>query len=231
MKKLSIILGTLLCAASIHAYASDLLSDGMVKKGGGTISTKEDVEYSNRVFNVSDPEYDWTQTNTKKIKVELKGEVLLLTSKEEDGVAFTIAELPIDIEENSDFMFGVKLVGPKLDDKKSLGLIFDYENERNYKGLAIYKKQFNYFVVKDGTLSSVKSGLVKMKGNTYKIVMTRKNGKVEFTLNDLEICILKKVSISNAMFGAFIHGKMTAMMPCFYMHNSEREDTEQSTTD
>ncbi|MDE5800118.1 MAG: hypothetical protein K2H74_03725 [Paramuribaculum sp.] len=231
MKKSVIILGALLCAASMQTYASDLVSGGIGKKLGVTVPTVEGQEESDIIFDVSDPAYDWTQTDSKKIKVEIKGDGLVMESKEEDGVAFTIAELPIDIEEGSEFMFGVTLLGPKLDDKKSLGIIFDYEDARNYKALAIYKKQFDYFVVKDGTVSSVKTGLVKMKGNTYTIVMTRENGKVEFKLNDLEICTLKKVSITNAMFGAFIHGKMKALMPCFYMHNADHEDTEQSTTD
>lgn len=231
MRKSAIILGALICAASMQVYAFDLLSEGMIKKLGVSIPTIEGVEESDIIFDVSDPEYDWSQTDSKKMKVELKNEVLMLASKENDGVAYTIAELPIDIEEGSEFMFGVTLLAPKLDDKKSLGIIFDYEDARNYKALAIYKKQFDYFVVKDGTVSSVKTGLVKMKGNTYTIVMTRENGKVEFKLNDLEICTLKKVSITNAMFGAFIHGKMKATMPCFYMHNADREETEQSTTE
>lgn len=231
MKKSIFILSTLICVASMQAYAFDLLSGGSTKEHGVKVPTIEGQEESNIVFNVSDPEYDWSQSHDKKISVEINNEGLVLSSKEDDGMAFTIAELPIDIEENNEFMFGVTLIGPKIDDKKNLGLIFDYENARNYKGIAIYKKQFDYFVVKDGTLSSVKTGLVKIKGNTYTITMERKNGKVEFKLNDLELCVLKKVSITNAMFGAYIKGKMKAIMPIFYMYNAEREDSEQSTTD
>lgn len=215
----------------MQTYASDFsFFNEAMPKTGVTTPTVENQGNTNIIFSPTDPEYDWSQTYSKNIKVESKNVGFLMESKEENGTAFTIAELPIDIEDNCDFMFGVTLSGPKLDDKKSLGIIFDYEDARNYKGLAIFKKQFDYFVVKDGTMSSVKTGLVKMKGNTYTISMYRKNGKVEFKLNDLEICTLKKVSITNSMFGAFIHGKMKAIMPYFYMFNPEHMDTEQSTT-
>lgn len=227
-----IIISAFICAVSLQTYATDFVdANDAMGKAGIIIPTVENQGNTNIIFSPLDPEYDWSQSYSKKIKVESKNIGFLMESKEENGTAFTIAELPIDIENNCDFLFGVTLSGPKLDGNKSLGIFFDYEDTRNYKGLAIYKKQFDYFVVKDGSVSSVKTGLVKMKGNTYTISMYRKNGKVEFMLNDLEICTLKKVPITSSMFGAFIHGKMKATMPFFYMFNPEHMDTEQSTTD
>lgn len=231
MKKSVFILSICLLAASAQAAAGSNFATNMAMKFTATTPELEGQEAESFTYETSDPEYDWSQFDTKKISVEIKHEGIVMTSKEDDGVAFTIAELPIDVDHNSEFLFGVTLLGPKLDEKKSIGLIFDYEDARNYKGIAIFKKQFEYFVVKDGTRSSVKTGLVKMKGGAYTITMQRQDGKVEFKLNDLELCVLKKVSITNAMFGAFIQGKMKAVMPVFYMYNAEREDTEQSTTD
>ncbi|MDE5784196.1 MAG: hypothetical protein K2H97_07775 [Prevotella sp.] len=190
-----------------------------------------DADSTNVVFSVSDPEFEWSQTDTKKIKVLLNAEGLKFESKEDDGVALSIVELPINVENNREFIFGVNIQGPKLDDKKSFGLLFDYEDGRNYKGLTIFKKQYEYFVVKDGVRSSVKTGLVKFKGTTYKLNVKRENGGMEFTLNDIEVCKLRRISIASSYFGVYICGKMKALMPDFIMYVPDQEDIEQSTTD
>lgn len=193
----------------------------------------QDAEMANAVHSVSEPDFEWSEMGSKQIKVRLTDKGLQFESKEEGGVAYSIAELPINLEENSEFTFGVLITGVKLDDKKCIGLIFDYEDSRTYKGISIFKKQFEYFVVKDGVMSTVKTGLVKTnnKSNVYGLTMSRANGKVEFKLDGLEICTLKRVSIDSPMFGAFIRGKMKAIMPSFIMYNAETEDTEQTTTD
>lgn len=190
-----------------------------------------DDDSINTVFSVSDSEYEWSEIDKKKIKVLLNSKGLEFESKEDDGVAWSIVELPINVENNREFIFGVNIQGPKLDDQKSIGMLFDYEDNRNHKGITIFKKQYEYFVVKDGVRSSVKTGLVKIKGNTYKLNLKRENGGIEFTLNDIEVCKLRRISINNSYFGVYIKGKMKALMPNFIMYVPEQEDIEQSTTD
>lgn len=187
--------------------------------------------YFDKSVDISDPLYEWSEMDSKLAKVQLTSGGLLLESKKDEITAFSIAELPISLEENSEFVFGATFTGVKPNENKSVGLIFDYEDARNYKGIAVFKKQFNYFVVKDGIATPIKTGLVKMKGNVLTLLMVRKNGKIEFLLDGLEICTAKRVSITSPIFGMFVQGKMKAIVPEFFMGNILPEETEQSTTD
>lgn len=187
-------------------------------------------EYGQTVFSVSDPEYEWSQIDTKSVKVTLKSQSLLFESKEDNGLAYTISELPIDVEGLSEFIFGINLKNLKIDDKNSFGIIFDYQDLRNYKGISISKKQYTYFTVKDGILSVVKNGPVKYKGSNFELMLKRQNGGVEFVLNGIEVCKLRKISLTSSYFGAFVNGKAKAEMPTFIMYIPEQEDTEQSTS-
>lgn len=229
MKK-TIILAALLMAlttapASAQGFSAAVATE-QTDQPGATSGQSDDI-----FFEISDPLYEWSEIDSKLAKVQLTSNGLLLESKTDNGVAFSIAELPINLEENSAFVFGAIFTGVKLNEKKMVGLIFDYEDGRNYKGIAVSKKQFEYFVVKDGVSTPVKTGLVKMKGDILALYMARHDGKVEFYLNDLEICTVKRISITSPMFGVFVQGKMKAMVPKFMMNSFVPEETEQSTTD
>lgn len=182
-------------------------------------------------FSVSDPEYEWSQADSKQAKVLLKTEGLLLESKKEDGVAFSVCELPIDVEGSPEFIFGIKLRNIEIDDKNGFGIIFDYVDSRNYKGISIGKKQYVYFTVKDGVTSEVKSGPVKYKEKNVKLILKRENGGVEFVLNGIEVCKLRKIELSSSYFGVFVSGKGKVTMPGFIMYIPEQGDSEQSTSD
>ena len=207
-------------------------------------------EYGQTTFSVSDPEYEWSQIDTKQIKVAFKAESLLFESKQDNGFAYSVVELPIDVEDRTEFLFGIKLKGFKPDDsskieklalkkgnvdaanliKSSFGIIFDYQDIRNYRAVAISKKEYHYYMVKDGIVSMIKSGPVKYKGDSFKLIMKRENGGIEFMLNGIEVCRLRKITLSSSYFGAFINGKGKAEMPSFMMYIPEQEDTEQSTS-
>lgn len=241
MKKQSIILAALLIAlTAMPASAWNLfgnLKDKYSAPAPDSAQIQEMIDeysasnpYIGKTIDISDPQYEWSETDSKLAKVQLTSGGLLLESKADNGVAFSIAELPINLEENSEFVFGATFTGVKLNEKKMVGLIFDYEDARNYKGIAVSKKQFEYFVVKEGIATPVKTGLVKTKDGRLVLNMVRKNGKIEILLDGLEICTLKRVSITSPMFGMFVQGKMKATVPDFVMDNIVADDTEQSTT-
>lgn len=215
MKKITFLLGALLAVAPVAtASLPDELTD----------------EYGQTVFSVTDPEYEWSQTDTKHVKVELKSQALLLESKSDDGFAFSVSELPVNAEDMPEFLFGFNLRNMKIDNKNKFGMIFDYEDTRNYKGLSISKKQYEYFTVKDGVYSTIKSGPVKYKGNDFKLILKRENGGIEFVLNGIEVCRLRKITLTSSYFGVFVAGKAKAEMPDFMLYIPEQEDTEQSTS-
>ena len=146
-------------------------------------------------------------------------------------MAFSVVELPIGVENNVEFIFGVDLEGPKLNDNNGVGMIFDYQDNRNYKAMMISKKQYCYIVVKDGISSTVRTGLVKYKGNKYQLILKRENGGAVFLLNGIEICKLRRISLTSSYFGVFVSGKAKTILSNFIMFVPDQEDTEQSTTD
>lgn len=196
-------------------------------------------EYGQVVFSTTDPEYEWSQIDSKQIKVGFKGQALQLESKIPDGFAYTVTELPIDVEDTPDFLFGFTIYGFKPSDLSknnnalmtgSFGMLFDYQDIRNYKAIAIFKKTYQYYTVKDGVMSMVKSGPVKYNGNSFNLICKRENGGVEFQLNGIEVCKLRKIELTSSYFGVFINGKGKAVVPSFIMYIPEQEDIEQSTT-
>lgn len=210
-------------------------------------------EYGNVVFSASDPEFDWSQTDTKQIKVKFKSQALQFESKLPNGFAFSVTELPINVEDTPDFLFGFTLNGFKPSDYTknekifsgllkqsdtnnnllipgSFGMLFDYQDVHNYKALAIFKKTYQYYTVKDGIISLVKSGPVKYNGDSFKLILKRENGGIEFVLNGIEVCNLRKIALTSSFFGVFINGKGKAEMPSFMMFIPAQEDIEQTTT-
>lgn len=214
MKKTTILIGAFLAVVpTASAYIPDDFN----------------YESENCVFSVADPEYEWSQTDTKQIKVELKSHFLLLESKADNGFAYSVSELPFNAEDTPEFIFGIDL-NLKIDNNNHFGMIFDYQDNRNFKGISISKKQYEYFVVKDGGYSAVKNGLVKYKGNDVKLILRRENGGIKFVLNGIEICKLRRISLTSSYFGAFVRGKAKAAMTDFIMYIPEQEDSEQSTS-
>lgn len=212
-------------------------------------------EYGQVEFSATDPEYEWSQIDSKQIKVGFKSQSLQLESKSLDGFAYSVTELPINVEDTPEFLFGFTLNGFKPGDSSkneklasallskannanasnvmmmgSFGMLFDYQDIRNYKAIAIFQKTFQYYVVKDGVPSMIKSGPVKYKGNSFNLIMKRENGGIEFLLNGIEVCKLRKITLTSSYFGVFINGKGKAEMPSFMMYIPEQEDTEQSTS-
>lgn len=238
MKHIVITLAVLLAAGG-SAFASNKIFNGFGDKAvvkaqksasKGMDFNVESEDSVNITYSTTDPEYDWSQFDSKKIKVRSSANGLMLESKEDKGTASSIVELPVDTDEAANFWFGIHINTSKIDGDKCFGIVFDYEDANNYKGLAIFKKQYSYFTVKGGTLSSVKTGPVKFQGNSFLLMMKRANGGLEFTLNNIEVCKLKRITISNPYLGVFITGKMTAVVPHFYWHEISPEDYEQSTT-
>ena len=215
MKKIIILLSAILAVAP---FASAFIPDELTEDLGET------------VFSVTDPEYEWSQTETKQVKVELKSQALVLESKSEKGFAFSVSELPINVEDMPEFIFGFNLKDLKIDNDNKFGMIFDYQDIRNYKGISISKKHYEYFIVKDGVYSAIKTGLVKYKGNDFNLILRRENGGIKFILNGLEVCMLRKITLTSSYFGVFVSGKAKAKMPDFIMYIPEQEDTEQSTS-
>lgn len=215
-------------------------------------NTTEDAVYS-----VLDSEYEWSLVSNKYKKVMVKDGGLMLISK--GGMTNSVVELPINVAED-DFTFGVSLnvfskvcdVTKTLSSKKfyklfngtqnlavlgissslnGLGIIFDYVDANNYKGLIIFQKHWECFNVRNGMISPVRSGMLKHTGKSYNISVARKAGVTSFMLDDFELIKLRNLTFQSPCFGVFISGTgMKAIMPNFTFTSEVPGDSEESTT-
>lgn len=206
-----------------------------MSEAGKDISDSNNQEESFRSFlySMDDTQFDWSQSENKKVKVMLKNQGLILESKEKDETAWSVVELPINLE-HEDFIYGVTFLNTDLGDDVSIGLLFDYENNHNYKGIGISKKQFRYFSCKDNVTSDIQTGLIKYKGKgkVLNLLMERKQGKLFLYLNDIEIAKFNRVKIENEFFGIYLAGKGKTTVPYFIFNIPQKDGvSEQSTSD
>lgn len=174
------------------------------------------------IFPTSDINYEWSQFKTKTGSSLILKNSLVLESKKEDQRVLSVVELPANTE-NDTFIYGASFCGPKLNESTKLGIIFDYSDNRNYKGIAINKTQFFYFITKDGIISDIKTGLIKNQGTNYNLVMSKTGDKIRFIFNGIEFAKINKVSIKNPFFGVFLEGKGKTEIPSFIYYSEITE--------
>lgn len=118
------------------------------------------------------------------------------------------------------------------EDNKFVGLVFDYENDKNYRAFVVSKKEYVYYSVEKGERSIVKQGLVKPGKLISQILLKYDSSKIEFLLNGIEVTTLKRISLNSSQLGIIIEGKTKAVCKdfMFYTINSETEH-EESTSD
>lgn len=173
-------------------------------------------------FQLTDTQFEWSQYEDKTGKSLLKDTCLELQSKHDDGITMSVVELPIATQSDT-YSFGATFQNFKVDDNKNLGLIFDYQDSRNYKGLAVDKKNYKYFTCSDGEISVVKRGLVKHDRNALRLKLKYDGGRLYFTINNLEITKINNVNIERPIFGVFAAAKASAIVPTFFYGIVEQE--------
>lgn len=196
----------------------------------GNIQSEVSISEVQGLYSMSDTQFEWGQFKNKKASAILSNNGLVLQNQEKDRLVLSVTELPVDPESDS-FAFGVCFNGPKLDDVTKVGLVLDYSDSRNYKGLDISKNQYCYYVVKDGVPSTIKTGLIKYKGNFYSLLMIKSVDKMNISLNGIDIATINRIKFEYPMFGVMLEGKGKTTIPNFIFLVEEKQDHEESTTD
>ena len=192
----------------------------------------ETEEHSAEPIEFLDPQYEWSQfENKKKGKAVIKTEGLFLESKENEGIIASVVELPISADTFA-FTFGTTFSRTKPEEDKSIGLIFNYRNERNYQAVSVFKKGFQIEECVDGTISVIKRGLAKTNNQANTLVIDYQGGKMEVKLNGVDLTTVKNMTITSPILGVFISGKNSAILPNFTFSIPETNtESEQSTSD
>lgn len=200
----------------------------------GTAASDSDTENGNTGANyfyaIDDTQFEWSQGKTKDYSILQTPLGLKIDNKRENLVAFSSVELPIN-PETDDFVFGV-YVNANYDDKSSCCLLFDVQDNRNFKGFFIDKSQYQYIVYKDGVPSVVKSGLIKIEKRIPNwIIMKREGSNAVLYIGTVDYATIKNVQITNPIFGFGVNGKNKAFLKSMWLQVVDNESgAEQSTT-
>lgn len=147
-----------------------------------------------------DPEYDWQQYDEKNGKAKMEKKFLLLESKKDDAFCGTFCELPIAMK-HDDFIVRLQMAA-KISDDKGVGIIFDVEDDANYRMLLLMKKSYQLINIKDGKQLVAKKGVFKIKTNEIvDLAISRYKEKLHFLLNGQEFFVTKSPEMENPTFG------------------------------
>lgn len=186
----------------------------------------------NFLIDMDNSQYQWSQSKSKKNQALLSNAGLTITNKVSNTLFASTIELPIVVESDN-FTFGFVTPAEKLNDKKGLALIFDYQDDHTFKTIIIDGSQYRYVVYNGGIANMVKTGLVKYtKGAFLNVFYIKREGSViHFYLNDVEYGEFKNVEITNAVFGAGVFGKTsTTILKMILNIETPDDNIEQHTT-
>lgn len=193
----------------------------------GRLATTDAIEKIDLV-SCTDPEWDWSQYDEKTGKALVTKKGLELESKK-DAYCLTYCELPIGMTDDN---FAVRFVmsPSEISDDKPFGIVYDVENESNYRMLLVMKKSFQVLTVKGGEAAVAKKGVYKSKNKSKQteIDLVREKDKIYFFINGLELLKMSSPKMENPMFGFVVAPK--AKMICesfgFKRHTPQTEDEE-----
>lgn len=157
----------------------------------------------------NDPTYDWQQYDEKTGKALVTKKGLELESKKDDVYSMTFCELPISVKDDN-YVVRFEMTPNEISDDKPFGVVYDVEDENNYRMLLIMKKSFRLMSVKDGKISVVKKGLYKLKDKSKKldVNMLKLKDHLYFFVDGLEIYKSKCPEMENPNFGFVVSPKV-----------------------
>lgn len=153
--------------------------------------------------------FQWEEFYEKTCSAGIQDGYLELKNTDASQMAWSVAELPVDIEKNFDmsFTFQVK----EINDKYWFGIVFNYEDADNFNYLIVQEKRFQLINRVNGVSSiSRRNDIILKKGKNkeVKIAMNKKGGKLKFLVDDMDVITITKSLTKNA-FGCIVVGENT----------------------
>ena len=188
-------------------------------------------EKKDNMIDITDPEFEWTQSDTKNACALMTEYGLMLKNKKNGITTLSTVELPFDIDKD-EFTYSLRvfLSGKKINKDCLLGIVFDYEDNRNYKAILINYSQYSYINIKDGVEYVKKTGLIKLPEDTFVMDIKRESDIIYLNIDDIEYAKLTSVEINHIKFGVLAIGKQEVYIPQFLFDITNNEESEQSTT-
>lgn len=194
------------CAGNSRAFAQD-------DEGGSRRPKLADMETIQKVdlYGCSEAEFDWSQYDEKAGKAMLTKKGLELESKEDGVWAMTFCELDNFNPKSQDFIIRYVMEPNDISDDKPFGIVYDVEDEENFRMVIVYKKNFRVCRVVNGHIYKGRSKLYKPgKEKKMEIDLVRDRGKLYVFINGLELFDTKSPVIEHPTLGFVLptKGKM-----------------------
>ncbi len=176
-----------------------------------TLSAQDkDLErYAPDIKEITDPDFEWGQFDNKVAECKFKNNALELKCLKNNEYACTCTELEIDAND-AIYIISFQFEADKIDDSHCVGIVYDYENIKNFQTLRFGKKQFSIVSYKDGEEAVVKEGLYKLdtKGKLF-VTLKKRGRKIDFYVGNqyLPLTTLKNCEIRNPSVGFFVENE------------------------
>jgi hypothetical protein len=124
-----------------------------------------------------DNKFQWDEFYEKDYSGSIQDGYFVLQSKEKEQLVRSVAELPINVDNNFKVIF--KFLIPKLNDEYYFGIIFNYEDENNYSSFLVSEKKYMILNKITGIRSISRQGSIILKSGKNKevIIELEKKGK------------------------------------------------------
>ena len=151
--------------------------------------------------------FQWGEFYENNGSASIEDGFLKLDCDDDKSYAWTVAELPIDIDKNFNLTYSFYA---DVDDDYWFGIVFNFEDENNFNCFVVQEKRFRLINMVNGVLSiSRRSGIILKGGDKdVKIVMNKKGKKLIFHVDDMEVISVTKGITSN-VFGCIVLGDET----------------------
>lgn len=166
---------------------------------------------------ITDPMHEWTQYDNKTGSVRMYQSGLVFNSKTTVVSPLSVTDFQFNPQE-SNFEFGLSFYKTLAEDNKYVGMVLDYENNKQFKAIVFSKKEFIFYTVDKGEISVVKQGLVKPGKFINTIYAKYEGSELKVLLNGLEVTTLNRISISSSLCGVIVSGKRSAICDGFYFN-------------
>ena len=146
--------------------------------------------------------FRWDEFYEKNHSGGIQDGYFVLQNKKDGTIVHSVAELPIDIDNN--FKITFKFLVPKINDDYYFGIVFNYEDENNHNNFLVSEKKYKMCNMVNGTSSISRHGSLILKSGKDKeviIEMEKKGNKLIFSVDNMEaVTITKKLNFNTFGF-------------------------------
>lgn len=153
--------------------------------------------------------FQWDEYYENNSSASIQDGCLLLKCNEDNLMAWTVSELPINIDNNFNLSFN--FLTREINDDYWFGIVLNYEDENNFLYFVVQEKKFQLVKRVNGVNSIVRRNAIILKKGKDKVVnikVNKKGNKLNFLVDDMDVITITKMLDFNT-FGCIICGDKT----------------------